>query len=326
MLDRFGRAITYLRVSITDRCNHHCSYCRSPKDTFKRREEILSFDEITRIVRILGAMGLKKVRLTGGEPLVRKDAPTLVGMLSALDGIAEVTMTTNAVLLGRYARELKERGLTRLNISLDTLDPGRYRDMTGGGQIGPVLQGILAAQAEGFNPLRINTVLMRGVNEDDLSGVIDYAASIGATLRFIECMPMRDGLDWKAHYLPIFEVLARPDIKERVDVTAQVERRNEAAFFLPLKNKEGKGKVGFISPISNRFCENCNRLRLTADGKIRTCLPSDYDIDLLSALKQGSDDTRVASLIREAVLLKPETGEYNFSDEGRKRSMLQIGG
>ena len=326
MLDRFGRAITYLRVSITDRCNHHCSYCRSPKDTFKRREEILSFDDITRVVRILAGMGMTKVRLTGGEPLVRKDAPTLVGMLSSVDGIAEVTMTTNAVLLGRYARELKERGLTRLNISLDTLDPGRYRDMTGGGLIGPVLQGIEAAQAEGFSPLRINTVLMRGVNEDDLSGIIDYAASIGATLRFIECMPMRDGLDWKAHYLPISEVLARPDIKERVDVTAQAERRNEAAFFLPLKNKEGKGKVGFISPISNRFCENCNRLRLTADGKIRTCLPSDYDIDLLSALKQGSDDTRVASLIREAVLLKPETGEYNFSDEGRKRSMLQIGG
>ncbi|MCK4738362.1 MAG: GTP 3',8-cyclase MoaA [Deltaproteobacteria bacterium] len=324
LIDRFGRAITYLRVSITDRCNQNCTYCRSPKDTFKERGDILSYDEITRVISAFAGMGVNKVRITGGEPLVRKDLTTLIGQLSGIDGIKELTMTTNAVLLSKHAKELKKAGLKRVNISLDTLDPKKFSELTGGGDVAPVIKGIDSAIEAGLTPVRLNTVLMKGVNDKSLGEIIDFAKERGALLRFIECMPMRDGLDWETHYISIADVLEKPEIKERVDTQAIQKKVKAAAFFLPLK--DGQGDVGFISPMSNRFCEDCNRLRLTSEGKIRLCLPSDKDFDLRSAIRDNATITEIQELLQQAVLLKPEAGEYNFNQGGRKKSMVHIGG
>lgn len=324
LADRFGRTMRYLRVSVTDRCNHRCNYCTTGDDVHKKRADMLSYDEITRVVRLLVGMGVDKVRLTGGEPLVRRNLTELVGMLSSIEGIRDLTMTTNASLLSRYARELRRNGLNRVNISLDTLDEKRFREITGGGELKPVLEGIEAAIEAGLTPIKLNTVILRGVNEDELASIIDFGAGRGISVRFIECMPMSGGLEWKDAYMSIEDVLKRGDILKRVDASAAPEKHKTAAYTLPLKN--GRGRVGFVSPMSNRFCNDCNRLRLTADGKIRSCLPTDSDVDIRDALRSGAPDEEIIALVRKAVLLKPEAGEYNYGEKDRDRSMIHIGG
>ncbi|MEK7314067.1 MAG: GTP 3',8-cyclase MoaA [Deltaproteobacteria bacterium] len=330
LTDRFGRRLNYLRVSVTDRCNQRCAYCAPYSEKFKNREDILSFDEITRLVSLMVSMGVEKVRLTGGEPLVRKDITDLVSMLKNT-GVKDLSMTTNAVLLERFASQLAANGLNRINVSLDSLNPEKFRIISGGGNIVPVLRGIEAAigvpapsgAGRGLSPVKINTVIMK-MNEDELASIIDFAEERGLSVRFIECMPMSDGFDWKGNYVPVSEVLQRQDIIERVDVTATPERGKVAAYTLPLRS--GKGKVGFVSPMSNRFCEGCNRLRLTSDGKLRSCLPADKDVSLKEALRTNAPKEELLALIRRAVEIKPETGEYTFTEEGRKTSMIHIGG
>ncbi|MBI5598787.1 MAG: GTP 3',8-cyclase MoaA [Deltaproteobacteria bacterium] len=324
LCDSFGRKITYLRVSVTDRCNHRCTYCAPLGENHKTRAEILSFDEIARVVGRMAERGITKVRLTGGEPLVRKNVVELVGMLSGIKGIEDLSMTTNASLLSRFARALKENGLKRLNISLDTLKEDVFRSVSGGGELRPVLEGIEAAIREGLVPIKLNCVLLRGINEDELADIIDYASERDMTVRFIELMPMSDGLDWKNHFVSIEDILKREDIRKRVDVYAPPEKDRMAAYSLPLKS--GKGKAGFISPMSNRFCHACNRMRLTSDGKLRSCLPADMDVDLRPALRPAGDDSELISLITKAVAIKPEMGVYTFTGEGRERSMIHIGG
>ncbi len=328
--DRFGRTLNYLRVSVTDRCNHRCTYCAPSEDKFaqKKRAEILSFQEIARVVRLMADLGVTKVRLTGGEPLVRKDIEKLVGWIAEMRGIEDLAMTTNATLLRKYAGLLKENGLGRINISIDTLDPERFRMVTGGGELKPVLEGIDEAIKVGLAPIKLNTVIMKGVNDHELASMIDFAGERGITVRFIEFMPMREGVDWKKFYLPVEDVLKRDDIRERVDTSAVAEKidaKNKvAAYSLPLLN--GKGKAGFISPMSNRFCDACNRLRLTSDGRLRSCLPADMDVDMRAALRDNASDENLIALIKKAVLLKPEEGEYNYEEDGRQRSMIDIGG
>jgi cyclic pyranopterin phosphate synthase len=328
--DRYGRTLNYLRVSVTDRCNHRCTYCAPSEDEFarKKRSEILDFHEIARVVRLMANLGVTKVRLTGGEPLVRKDIEKLVGWVSEMRGIKDLAMTTNATLLKKYARTLAENGLNRINISIDTLDPTLFRTVTGGGELKPVLEGIDAAIEAGLTPIKLNTVIMRGVNDHELASIIDFAAGLGVTVRFIEFMPMREGVDWKKFYIPIEDILKRDDIKERVDTTVVADNiktgEKAAAYSLPLRNAEGT--AGFISPMSNRFCDACNRLRLTADGRLRSCLPADQDVDLRAALRDNASEADLIMLIKKAVLLKPEEGEYNYGEEGRKRSMIDIGG
>jgi cyclic pyranopterin phosphate synthase len=330
--DRFGRRISYLRLSITDRCNLRCNYCRSDYNT-RPREEILSFEEILRVVKVCVRMGITKVRITGGEPLVRKGAVRLVSMLALVPGIESLTLSTNALLLKRFSHQLARAGLQRVNISLDTLRPERFKRFTGG-ELAPVLKGIEAASGAGLTPVKLNTVAMRGFNDDEIPDIIDFAVERSLTLRFIEFMPMGDGLDWNSHYMTVEELLKIPGVRERVDVTAVPEKgpgvQTTAAFYLPLKS--GKGDVGFIAPMSQRFCDCCNRLRLTADGRLRSCLPLDTEVNLRPALRGKTDDRALSALIQKAVFLKPEFGEYKFNKEGRschelpRRSMTEIGG
>lgn len=324
MKDKFDRQIKYLRVSLTDRCNFKCTYCRPENAMTKHHDDLLTFEETLKVVSIMVGLGINKVRLTGGEPLVRKNADRLVSMLSGIRGIEDLAMTTNAVFLDRYARPLAKAGLKRVNVSLDTLNPERFNKLTCGGELDDVLRGIDAAVEAGLTPLKLNTVVMRGFNDSELPAIIDFAAERGFTARFIEFMPMSNGLDWEKSYLSTEDILKMPGIIERVDISSVPEQENSASLYLPLKN--GKGEAGFITPMSKRFCDICNRLRLTADGRLRSCLPTDKDVDIKEALRSNVSDEELVALIRQAVLLKPEVGEYNFDKSGHDRSMVEIGG
>jgi len=337
LTDRFGRGLNYLRISVTDRCNMRCDYCRPDADAYKAEShrQILRYEEIERIVRIAAAMGVNKIRITGGEPLVRRDLPILVEKLANIPGITDISMTSNATLLSKYAHDLAAAGLRRINISIDSLKPLRFRKLTGG-ELAPVLAGIEAAKAAGLWPIKLNTVLLRGINagghhadsHGELAELIDFAAGHGATIRFIELMPMKQGMDWQKHYISIDEVLQNEAVRARVDVDAplQMDRQggNTAARYLPLKN--GQGDVGFIMPMSERFCEGCNRLRLTADGGLRSCLPANHQLNLRDLMRRGGSDDDIRSVFLRSALIKPEIGIYDFDADNEKRSMIHIGG
>ncbi len=324
LTDSFGREMKYLRVSLTDRCNFRCTYCRPENKEVKTHDEMLSFEEVARVVSIVASLGVNKVRLTGGEPLVRKGVVDCVQLLSGIEGITDLAMTTNAVLLDMYAARLKAAGLSRLNVSFDTLDHERFSRLTAGGKLSEVIKGLNVAVEEGLVPIKLNTVLMRGFNDEEVPAIIDFAADHGFTPRFIEFMPMSDGLDWKKSYISVDELLERDEVRARIDLTAMESRDHTASLYLPLK--DGRGEVGFITPISKRFCDHCNRLRLTADGRLRVCLPSDEDADLKKAMRAGATDEDLINIIRNVVLRKPESGEYTYETLGRKRSMVEIGG
>lgn len=323
--DGFGRQIGYLRISVVDRCNLRCDYCRPSADDFHAmpRKHLLSFEEIERIVRIAASLGVGKIRLTGGEPLVRKGIVELVARIAAVPGIRDVAMSTNATLLDKYALPLREAGLQRVNISLDTLDEQKFSRLTGG-NLRDVLRGIHAAQDAGLAPIRLNAVLLRGINDTEAGQLIDFSIRGQLELRFIELMPMREGMDWGKHYFPVAELLARPEIVERVDMSAWHRQGSSAARYLPLRN--GQGRVGFIEPMSDRFCAGCDRLRLMSDGKLRPCLPADNEVDLRSAMRGGGSDDEIAGLLRNAAASKQEIGVYRYEERGRRRSMIAIGG
>ena len=325
LVDRFGRQLTYLRISVTDRCNMRCDYCRPAADAYQAEShaQILSYEEIERVVSVAAKLGVTKVRITGGEPLVRRDLTKLIKKIAVIPGITDLAMSTNATLLEKYAEKLFSAGLQRLNISMDSLNSLRFRKLTGG-ELAPVLAGIAAARAAGLSPIKINTVLMRGINDDEVASLIDFAVEHGATIRFIELMPMKQGLDWEKHYISIDEVLQRDDVRARVDVNVALETGNTAARYLPLK--DGAGDVGFIMPMSEHFCEGCNRLRLTANGGLRSCLPADHQLNLRDLMRGGGSDDDIRSVFLRSALIKPEIGVYDFDGDADKLSMISIGG
>jgi GTP 3',8-cyclase len=254
---------------------------------------------------------------------VRKDIVALVSRIAAVPGIRDLAMSTNATLLDKYALPLREAGLQRVNISMDTLDAQKFSRLTGG-DLRDVLRGIRAAQAAGLTPIRLNAVLLRGINDKEAAQLLDFCIREQLELRFIELMPMREGLDWQKHYFPMAELLAQPEIIERVDSSAWQRQGSSAARYLRLRN--APGRVGFIEPMSNRFCVGCNRLRLMSDGKLRPCLPADNEVDLRSAMRSGSSDAEIANLMRNAAAGKQNIGVYRFEANGLQRSMIAIGG
>jgi cyclic pyranopterin phosphate synthase len=325
LTDRFGRRLDYIRISVTDRCNMRCDYCRPASGAYRAESHanILRYEEIGRIARVAAAMGVKKLRITGGEPLVRRDLPRLIAMLAQIPGIEDLSMTTNATLLAGYAGVLAASGLHRVNISLDSLNSLRFRRLTGG-DLRPVLEGVEAAAKAGLSPIRLNTVLMRGVNDGEAPELIRFAVAHRASIRFIELMPMKVGMDWRKYYLPVEEVLDRTDVRALVDVEAGARSGNSAAYYLPLRS--GDGEVGFISPMSGRFCGDCNRLRLTADGHLRSCLPADGEIDLRELIRGGGSDEAIRAALSRAALIKPEVGVYGREPRPESRSMIHVGG
>jgi cyclic pyranopterin phosphate synthase len=326
LCDRYSRTIAYLRVSVTDRCNLRCTYCMPAEGIpLRPHQDILRYEEIVSLVRITVGMGIRFVRLTGGEPLARKGLVDLVRMLRSIPGLEELTVTTNGTLLAAEAHALATAGLDRVNISLDTLQPERFRRITRLGRLEDVLAGIRSAEQAGLVPIKLNAVVMRGMNDDEVVDLARLTLEHPWHLRFIEPMPLGAGVPWDRDRC----VLAS-EIRQRIEETlgrlapAQPPSGHGPASSLQLPN--GLGTVGFITPWSQHFCPSCNRLRLTADGRLRSCLLSDAEVDLRGPLRRGAADVELRRLIRRAVDLKPLGHQLEELGGPQGRAMSEIGG
>jgi cyclic pyranopterin phosphate synthase len=321
-LDSFGRSINYLRISVTDRCNLRCIYCMPPEGVPQMsHSEILSYEEIRTIVQAAAELGINKIRLTGGEPLVRAELPKLVHMLSQVEGIEELSLTTNGTLLKKYALELKQAGLYRVNVSLDTLKADKFRYITRLGRLKDVLEGIEAAKKAGFDPVKINTVVMRGVNDDEILDFARMTCEEGWHVRFIELMPFKG----VAAFVPCTELQQHISLLGKLEPSVPITGNGPAIYY---RLAGAKGTIGFISPLTEpSFCSRCNRMRLTPDGRLRPCLLGEDEIDLKMPLRNNASMEELKSLILKAVASKPE----HHSLEGGNvrlvnRKMSQIGG
>jgi cyclic pyranopterin phosphate synthase len=325
LVDTFGRTHNNLRISVTDRCNLRCTYCMPEEVVFMDRRDLLSFEEITRFVGIAAPLGIDKIRLTGGEPLLRRDLPRLVSMLAAIRGIRDIGLTTNGIRLAGQAQELYDAGLRRINISLDTLDPARFRQITRRDGLEKVIDGILAAKRAGFEPVKINAVSIRGITEFEVVPLARFAREHGLEMRFIEYMPI--GADqWERNKVffahEILELIDR-EVCPLVPVLNGDRRAPAQAF----EYTDGGGKVGIIASVSRPFCLSCNRVRLTADGKLRNCLFALDEVDVKTLLRGSAPDSEIADAIRGNVWAKWEGHEINTARFVKPlRTMHAIGG
>ncbi|NLL18310.1 MAG: GTP 3',8-cyclase MoaA [Clostridia bacterium] len=318
MLDGYGRNINYLRVSVTDLCNLRCVYCMPAGGVAKKEHrDMLSFEELENIVRAAAKLGIDKVRVTGGEPLVRRGIVQLIDRLAVIPGIRDLSMTTNGILLKKYAAELKKAGLNRVNISLDSLDEAKYRKITRLGNVQDVLEGIKAAQEVGLTPVKLNVVLIGGFNDDEIEDFVSLTLKEEIQVRFIELMPLGETAGWEpGSFISNDEVLRR----EPGLIPLPIKGQGTVARMYKLPH--GKGQVGLISPLSNHFCHYCNRLRVTPDGKLKACLHSSREINLKNVAPE-----ELPSLIMEGIMSKPY--RHHLSREQAsltQRNMNEIGG
>lgn len=325
LFDKFGRQITDLRISITDRCNFRCVYCRSADpENYREHDQILSWPELERLARIFVSLGIRKVRLTGGEPLVRPGLENYVAYLHRL-GIHDLSMTTNGHLLAERCDALLAAGLHRINISLDSLDPIKFEKITRTRSYDTVMRGIAVAQAKGFAPVKVNAVLVRGFNEDEVEAFAAFARERGVIMRFIEFMPLDADRTWTRNLVvPADEVRQR--IHARWPLVQIPHERSETARKYRFADG-APGEIGLIAPVTQPFCGHCSRIRLTADGKLRTCLFSKEDHDLRGLLREGATDDDVVTYIRSVVDEKEEGHRINAPDfVPPSRTMVFIGG
>lgn len=350
--DSHGRVMRDLRVSVTDRCNFRCLYClpeteeaanfyrtrfdavRNPtpfalepiRYEWKPRAHLLSFEEIIRVVRIAVSLGIEKVRVTGGEPLLRRDVPHLVSRLAAIPGVRDLAMTTNGFLFGRHAGALRDAGLRRVSFSMDSLDPANFKKMTGREGLDEALAGITQAMRLGFAPVKVNAVLIRGLNDHELVPLAEFARERGLSLRFIEFMPLDSSRAWQRELVvPGREIVAR--LRAHFDLVAVDQSSNPAETSRRWAFADGRGEIGVIAPVTEPFCGHCNRLRLTADGKLRTCLFSVEEHDLKPLLRGGASDGDIADKLVTLVTHKEaghRIGQPDFVQPAR--SMSCIGG
>jgi len=326
MIDSFNRAIDYLRISVTDRCNFRCTYCMPDEGvTPLPHTEILSYEEILRIIRIVGHLGISKIRLTGGEPLVRKGITSFISRLTALNIISDLSMTTNGSLLAGMAQELKEAGLQRVNISLDTADPEKFASITRRGRLEETLAGIKSALDAGLAPVKLNVVLTELFTDADLAYFVDLIYRMPVSVRFIEYMPIGADKAGMGYSIEAVKEMVHKIGKGFLQPVA-LDMGNGPARYYRLPGS--LGSLGFITPISEHFCGQCNRLRLTADGKFKPCLLSNTEIDVKTALRSGGADEQISQLFLQAVQAKPSGHNLcpagNHPDFGRR--MSQIGG
>ena len=308
MLDPFGRAITYLRISVTDRCDLRCVYCMAEDMTFLPKADVLSLEELDRLAAAFIRLGTRKIRLTGGEPLVRRDVMTLFRSLGARlgQGLDELTVTTNGSQLARFAGDLHAAGVRRINVSLDTLDAARFAAITRWGRIDKTLDGIFAAKAAGL-AVKINTVALRGVNDDEFDALIAWCGQHGFDLCLIETMPMGEiDADRTDKYLPLS--LARSRLRRRWTLTETEYRTGGPARYYTVA--ETGRRIGFITPMTHNFCESCNRVRLTCTGTLYMCLGQDDSADLRRVLRAGADEAELEAAIRRAIARKPKGHDF----------------
>ncbi|GAB4157481.1 MAG: GTP 3',8-cyclase MoaA [Planctomycetaceae bacterium] len=328
LIDSFGRLHNNLRISVTDRCNIRCFYCMPSENVvFMNKRELLSFEEIERVVRVAATLGVNKVRLTGGEPLVRRELSELVRRIAKTPGIKDVGLTTNGILLAEHAQKLWDAGLRRINISLDALDPIRFQEITRREGYEQVLEGIKAAQQVGFDPVKINAVSVRGMTEDQIVPFGHFARESGAEIRFIEFMPLDADNAWERDkVLFAHEILER--LSREIMPLKPVGQRDKAAPATEFVFEDGVGRIGMIASVSQPFCMNCNRFRLTADGKLRNCLFSLEETDIKATLRDADKtDLDIARLMIQCVSEKKEGHEINTARFIQPdRPMYSIGG
>ena len=306
LIDRFGRHIKYVRISVTDRCDLRCTYCMA--EGFKDFEEPahwLNFDELERLVRIFARLGVARFRLTGGEPLLRRNLPQLVARMRALPGVQDISLSTNATQLARHAGALKQAGLERINVSLDSLQKDKISSIVGQDVLHKIMAGLFAARACGLAPIKINMVVMRGVNDDEIDAMVDFCMLHGFVLRLIEVMPMGD-TGRNAQYLDLQPV--KQHLRLRFDLIEGVFPGGGPARYL--QSPDGSFNVGFITPISQHFCATCNRVRLSVDGTLYMCLGQEEKFELRPLLRAGASDAEIENALRQAIELKPERHEF----------------
>jgi len=327
-IDTFGRVHDDLRISITDRCNLRCAYCMPEEPVWYPHAALLTFEEITRLAAVAIAHGAVKIRVTGGEPLVRRDVATLVRSLAALPGLQDLSLTTNGVLLDTFAPDLAAAGLRRVNVSLDTLDRERFQKMTGRDRLPDVLRGLAAAASAGLAPIKINTVLLRGENEHEAVDLVRFGRENGFEVRFIEFMPLENDHSWD-----LGRVVAGASVRAAIAAAWPMAPDPRSDAHAPASRyvfEDGRGAVGFIDSVTAPFCGACSRIRLTSDGKFRVCLYDDRETDLRAALRGGADDEAIATLMQNAVAKKGRGGALDILQTRKAipltRTMHQIGG
>jgi cyclic pyranopterin phosphate synthase len=327
LVDGFGRVHTDLRISVTDRCNIRCFYCMPAENVrFKPRSEILTFEELERFVRVVARLGVTKLRLTGGEPLVRQHLHRLVSRLAAVPGIKDIALTTNGILLAEQAADLKAAGLRRLNVSLDALNKDRFKQITRREGLDRVLAGIFAAQQVGFKKIKLNAVAIRGLTEEEVLPLGRFAREHGLELRFIEYMPLDADGNWNNEQVLTGEEI-REILEDGIGELAPLPVDDPSQPATDYRYLDGQGTVGFINPVTQPFCHRCNRLRLTAEGMVRNCLFSIDEWDARAVLRGGGSDSDLADLVRASIGAKRAGHGINSDSFVRpERAMFQIGG
>jgi len=323
LTDPFGRNIEYLRLSVTDRCDFRCFYCL-PKGfkEFTQPDSWLRVDEIERVVRLFSELGVSKIRLTGGEPLVRRDLLEIARRIGGLPGISDLSLSTNASQLARHAQSLKESGVSRINVSLDSLQEDVFRRVTQG-DLDRVLAGLMAAKQAGLRPIKINMVVMKGINEAEIGDMVDFCLEHDFTLRFIETMPVGEtGRNATNHYVSLQRV--REGLEQRFDLEPAVMRGGGPAYYVRVKDTNLR--IGFITPMSQHFCQTCNRVRLSVEGTLYLCLGKHDNLELRPLLRQGLDDDAIKQALLGAIARKPERHEFNEKPGEVVRVMSLTGG
>ncbi|WP_152527118.1 MULTISPECIES: GTP 3',8-cyclase MoaA [unclassified Halomonas] len=313
LIDDFGRRVNYVRISVTDRCDFRCVYCMSEEMTFLPRAQVLTLEELALVARAFVELGVEKIRLTGGEPLVRRDIDSLVAQVGGLSGLKDFAMTTNGASLPKYADKLREGGLKRLNISLDSLDPERFRRLTRTGDLARVIDGIRAAREAGFERIKLNAVILKGRNDDEVLDLVDFARQEGLDISFIEEMPLGDVSDHSRAetYCSSDEVQAM--IEARYPLTPTTETTPGPSRYFRMADSDSR--IGFISPHSHNFCASCNRVRVTVEGRLLLCLGNEHSVDLRRVLRAHPGDIEALKrAIVAAMPLKPE--RHHFSTDG----------
>ncbi len=329
LIDPFNRKIEYLRVSVTDKCNYRCDYCMPEKGVHPEgvHTEYLSYDELARIIKAFVNLGVAKIRLTGGEPLVRKNLSSLVAKISQYEGLKDIALSTNAHYLEREAEALTKAGITRANISIDSLRPQRFKHITRGGDLIKVLAGVDRALEVGMKPIKFNMVVMKGTNDDEIEAMVDYGLEKGVEVRFIETMPIGPaGVAMMDQHYPADKILARVKAHVGVDLIPSTGKSHDG----PSRNYLIAGtntRIGVISAVSQHFCESCNRVRLTARGVLALCLGQEDSVDLRTPVRNGASDQELEQIIIAAMLKKPEKHEFNENVHNIEfRQMVSLGG
>ena len=325
LVDKFGRTVDYVRLSVTDRCDFRCVYCMTEDMTFLPRKQILSLEEIYEIALAFTELGVKKIRLTGGEPMVRSDVMSLIGKLGSLPGLDELLLTTNGAQLQKFAPLLKEAGLNRINISIDSLDAERFKRISRVGRLEKVLAGIEAARVAGFDRIKLNSVIMRGYNEDEVIALTDYALDRDIDIAFIEEMPLGDASDHSREETTCSNEWVRGQIEQKYQLIDSAEKTAGPSRYAKIVGK--KSRIGFISPVSHNFCEDCNRVRVTVEGRLLLCLGNEHSVDLRAVLRDGaSTHSDLKRAIIESMDLKPERHYFYDKEHAQPVRLMNMTG